>query len=83
MYVSIPEAISLVRMYSSLLCERLDSPGPIFIASISILIQLDVVGEENVSMPKDAAVLTSGLPFLLAEDLLVSLRAFRSLLHTA
>ena len=42
-------------MYSFFLCERDESPGPIFTASQLIRIQSEVVGEENVSIPSCSA----------------------------
>ena len=74
-----PPAISSMKTNSSFLWEREDSPGPIFIASQSILIQSDVVGDENVSVPVLAAAFTSGESSLEALDLFDRFRALRLL----
>ena len=82
-YTSIASASSLVSRYSSALCERFESPGPIFIASQPIRIQSEVVGEEKVSRPVASAALRRGEPGRVAEERLCRFRACNSLLHSA
>ena len=74
-------SISLIYTNSSFLWDLDESPGPIFIASQLILIQSDVVGEENVSMPEDRTQSSSRDLGGVAEDLLCRFLAFRRLLH--
>ena len=55
MYVLIPSAISLTNTNSSFLCEREDSPGPIFMASQSGLAG-SVTVEDDVELAGGAQV---------------------------
>ena len=81
-YVPMAWLISLTRMNSSFLCEREESPGPIFIASQCTLIQSDVVGEENVSSPRALAHPARGEFAAVADDLFRRLRGVRVLRHS-
>ena len=76
-----PSAISLTSTYSSFLCDRADSPGPILTASHVILIQSDVVGDENVPIPRRSAAFCRGESSNVALERFARLRGLSSLVH--
>ena len=63
-----PSSISLNSTYSSAVCERDDSPTPIFnAANPCIMARSEVVGEMNVLRPIALAALTNGWSSAMAE----------------
>ena len=59
-YLFMPSLISSTVTYSSFLCDLAESPGPILMASQSIRIQSEVVGEEKVSILRSSATFRRG-----------------------
>ena len=76
----IPSSISLRRMYSSAVCERAESPGPILRAGKSISVRSEVVGETKHEAPAFTAACTNGCSSAMTEARMRVERGVSSLL---
>ena len=66
-YPGIPASISECRAYSSAVCERAESPGPILSEGKGMSAMSEVVGETKVPKPAARAALWSGCSAARAE----------------